>query len=257
MNWSEVKKDMKKRETAWGEEKKDESTEGWGSKRMKKRARTMLGEEDDVDDKDYHIGRKYDEDDSHPREVASGGSVDGEDEDDEDDDKGSDGDEGDNLEYTSTIKEPAPGKGDGLESLSPDEKARFLAADKRRRDDSRILLAAFTRLVSLKAELQNWQRKMDEAQNTYDNIKKVSAQNAASDADDLLLEPSPWNDHYKQLLRFFEREGHSNFKRTITPSDVADIGVRGEGDIRPILVDLPPEKVKEEGGARRIQDPAA
>jgi hypothetical protein len=209
MNLPEVKEDTKKRETAWGEENGDDCTGEWDTKNTKKRAKTMPGYDNDDD-----YRKNNDKDASRlPSEVGSEDSEYGEA---EDNDEEADGDE---VEHT-TMRAPAPGKGDNLDSLSPSDKARFLAADKRRRDDTRVLLAAFTRLVSLKADLQKCQQKMDEAQGIYDNIKHVAVKNATIDADDLLLEPSPWNDHYKQLVNFFEREGHSNFKRTITPSDV-------------------------------------
>ena len=214
MNWPEVKGDTKKREMAWEEEDDDESTGKW-SAHEKKRAKTMSGAGGDKNDDEYW--KNKDEVASRsPSEVGSEDSVDG---DIEDDDEEADEDEG----YHSTMREPVPGKGGNLDSLSPDEKVRFLAANKRRRDDTRMHLAAFTRLVSLKADLQKYQQKVDEAQEVYDKIKHDAVKNAKRDADDLLLEPSPWNKHYKQLVQFFEREGHSNFKRTLSSSDVVDM----------------------------------
>ena len=206
MDASEVNGNVKRKTVG---EEKEECNHG-GGKMKKQRAETAS--DDDVDD---HFCRK-DRDDASPTpiEAASGGSADTEDE-----DNGGEGDEGNNSEPPSKMKDPIPSKEERLNTLSPEDKTRFLAADKRRRDDSRNILGAFTRLVNAKAELQKCQQKVDEAQGTYDNIKLVAFQNATNDVDDLLLEPSLWNDHYKQLLKFFEREGHSNFKRTITPSD--------------------------------------
>ena len=203
-----------KRKTAWWEEN-EECNDG-GGKMKKQRAETAID-----DDVDGHLSREDGDDASPtPSEAASGGS-----EDEEDEDNDGEGGEGDDSEPPSKMKDPIPSKEERLNTLSPEDKARFLAADKRRREDSRIILGAFTRLVSLKAELQKCQQKVDEAQGTYYNIKHVAFQNATNDADDLLLEPSLWNDHYKQLVQFFEREGHSNFKRTITPSDVTGMSV--------------------------------
>ncbi len=213
MDLSEVNGNVKRKMT-WGDE--NEECDDGGGKMKKQHA--LTASDDYVDD---HFGREDGDDASPtPSEAASGGSADKEDEDND-----GEGGEGDDSEPPSKMKDPIPSKEERLNTLSPEDKARFLAADKRRRDDSRIILSAFTRLVSLKAELQKCQQKVDEAQGTYDIIKHVAFQNATNDADDLLLEPSLWNDHYKQLVKFFEREGHSNFKRTITPSDVTGMSV--------------------------------
>ncbi len=198
-----------KRKIAWWEENK-ECYDGWG--KMKKHHVNTASNED-IDD---HFSRKDSYDALRtPSKAASGGSMDKEDRDND-----GEGDEGDDSEPTSQMKGPIPSKEERLNTLSPKDKARFLAADKRHRKDSRIILGAFTRLVSLKAKLQKYQKKVDEAQATYGNIKHVALQNAANDADNLLLKPSPWNDHYKQLVNFYEHKGHSNFKCMISPSDV-------------------------------------
>lgn len=209
VNSSEVIDDMK-RKTAWGEANGE--CNGGGGETKKQRIKTS-GD----DNEGAHFGR-IDGEDASPSlsDFTSGGSVDKEDEDSDEEE----GDDGDDAEPTSNKKDPFSIKGACLDSLSPDDKARFLAADKRRREDSKILIGAFTRLVSLKAELQRCQQKVEEAQGVYENVSRVSVQNAINDADDLLLEPTHWNDHYNKLVQFYEREGHSNFKRTITFSDV-------------------------------------
>lgn len=107
-----------------------------------------------------------------------------------------------------------------IAAAAPGGDLKCSAAKKRRKEDERALMAAHTHLLKLKADLVKLTRKIESAQRVYDETKAVSDANAQADADDLLLEPTPWNNYYKQLRVFYEREGHSNLKRSITDADV-------------------------------------
>ena len=118
------------------------------------------------------------------------------------------------------------------EQLKPNESQKFNAADSRRKEDDRSLLGAHSKLLKLKADLQKAQLKVDEAQRAYDKARNVAYKNAEYDADDLLLEPTPWNNYYKQLKAYYDREGHSNFKRTITDADAEGLSEAEAKEIR-------------------------
>lgn len=117
-------------------------------------------------------------------------------------------------------------------SLPPSDKHKFNVADNRRKEDDEVLIAAHSRLLKLRADLQKAQQQVDEAQKAYDKARNIAQENAEQDADDLLLEPTPWNNYYKQLKSYFDREGHSNFKRTITDADVEGMSEAEAKEIR-------------------------
>mmetsp|Transcript_56531 Transcript_56531/g.120064 ORF Transcript_56531/g.120064 Transcript_56531/m.120064 type:complete len:470 (+) Transcript_56531:193-1602(+) len=119
-----------------------------------------------------------------------------------------------------------------LESLPPSDKHKFNAADNRRKEDDRALIVAHSRLLKLRADLQKAQEKVLAAQKEYDEARNIAQENAEQDADDLLLEPTPWNNYYKQLSAYFDREGHSNFKRTISDTDVEGMSEAETKEIR-------------------------
>lgn len=119
-----------------------------------------------------------------------------------------------------------------LNSLPLADKRKFNAADNRRKKDDRALIAAHSRLLKLRADLQKAQKNVYEAQKAYEKARNIAQENAEQDADDLLLEPTPWNNYYKQLKGYFDREGHSNFKRTITDADVEDMSEAEAKEIR-------------------------
>jgi hypothetical protein len=119
-----------------------------------------------------------------------------------------------------------------LFALPADDKHKFNAADTRRKEDDRALISAHSRLLKLRADLNKAQAKVDDAQKTYDKARNVAQENAQIDADDLLLEPTPWNNYYTQLDAYYDREGHSNFKRTITDADVEGLSEQEAKEIR-------------------------
>ena len=116
--------------------------------------------------------------------------------------------------------------------IAPDDKAKFNQADDRRKQDNKELIVAHSRLLKLREELKKAQQKVDSAQTAYAKARNTAQSNAGQDADDLLLEPTPWNTYYKQLKSFFDREGHSNFKRTITDADVEGMTEADAKEIR-------------------------
>mmetsp|Transcript_20583 Transcript_20583/g.36998 ORF Transcript_20583/g.36998 Transcript_20583/m.36998 type:complete len:485 (-) Transcript_20583:972-2426(-) len=123
---------------------------------------------------------------------------------------------------------------DTFESLLPSDQDqhKFDVADNRRKEDDRALVSAHSHLIKLKSDLQKKQQKIDVAQQAYDSARHTSKENAEKDADDLLLEPTPWNNYFKQLKTFYDREGHSNFKRTIADADVEGMSEEEAKEIR-------------------------
>ena len=120
-----------------------------------------------------------------------------------------------------------------MELTPPSDHDKFVAASSRRReDDDRSLVAAHTRLLELRAELLEAQRNVDDAQNAYDATRTVATKHASDDVSTLLLEHTPWNKYYKQLARYYDAEGHSNFKRTITDADVDGLSESEAKEIR-------------------------
>ncbi|KAL7467381.1 hypothetical protein ACHAXS_007623 [Conticribra weissflogii] len=109
---------------------------------------------------------------------------------------------------------------ENINNLQPDEINRVHQAIQRRKEDDKAVRAANARLLKAKIELEKAQKKMEEARKCLEEVTERANANIEKDADDLLLEPTPWNTYYKQLKIFYDREGHSNFKRTITEADV-------------------------------------
>ncbi|KAL7544024.1 hypothetical protein ACHAXR_013476 [Thalassiosira sp. AJA248-18] len=107
-----------------------------------------------------------------------------------------------------------------LESLPPSDKHKFIAADSRRKEDDRKIIAAHYHLVDARSEFHRAQSKLEQAQTAYDKAKSLSQEHSEQDADNLLLEPTEWNSRYTQLKAYFDREGHSHIKRNITDTDV-------------------------------------
>lgn len=107
-----------------------------------------------------------------------------------------------------------------LKSLPSDEKEKFLAADNRRKDDNKKIMAAHSHLVETRKEFDHIQKELDKAQKAYDKAKALSQKHSEQDADNLLLEPTEWNSRYAQLKAYFDIEGHSHLKRNITDSDI-------------------------------------
>eukprot|EP00569_Conticribra_weissflogii_P014464 CAMPEP_0171418020 /NCGR_PEP_ID=MMETSP0880-20121228/40897_1 /TAXON_ID=67004 /ORGANISM="Thalassiosira weissflogii, Strain CCMP1336" /LENGTH=599 /DNA_ID=CAMNT_0011936287 /DNA_START=106 /DNA_END=1905 /DNA_ORIENTATION=- len=107
-----------------------------------------------------------------------------------------------------------------INNLEPEEIGRVRQAIQRRKEDDKAVRAANARLLKAKIELEKAQKKMEEARKCVEEATERANANIEKDADDLLLEPTPWNNYYKQLKIFYDREGHSNFKRTITEADV-------------------------------------
>eukprot|EP00579_Thalassiosira_antarctica_P002212 CAMPEP_0201868892 /NCGR_PEP_ID=MMETSP0902-20130614/2603_1 /ASSEMBLY_ACC=CAM_ASM_000551 /TAXON_ID=420261 /ORGANISM="Thalassiosira antarctica, Strain CCMP982" /LENGTH=491 /DNA_ID=CAMNT_0048394293 /DNA_START=32 /DNA_END=1507 /DNA_ORIENTATION=- len=144
------------------------------------------------------------------------------------------GAEGDNAKPPAGIEEPDFSKPKEvlLESLLPSDKHKFNAAEYRRKENDMALISAHSRLLKLRADLKKCQQKVDGAQKAYDKARNIAQENAEQDADDLLLEPTPWNNYCKQLKVYFDREGHSNFKRTITDDDVEGMSEAEAKEIR-------------------------
>ena len=107
-----------------------------------------------------------------------------------------------------------------FDKLDPEDQRRFTAADERRKSNDRALMDAHLKLLAAKQELSRAQAKVNEAKKEYEAASAIAHENAEKDSEALLLEPSPWNAYYFQLKAFYDREGHSNFKRTVTDADV-------------------------------------
>jgi hypothetical protein len=110
-----------------------------------------------------------------------------------------------------------------LDSLDPEDKRRFTAAEDRRKNNDRALMIAHAKLLEAKHELATAQNRVNEAKKEYEAVSAKAQENAEQDSDALLLEPSPWNAYYLQLKSFHDRMGHCNFKRSITDADVENM----------------------------------
>jgi len=110
-----------------------------------------------------------------------------------------------------------------FDQLNPDDKRRFTAADDRRKNNDRALMAAHAKLLAAKQELSKAQAKINEAKKEYEAASTTAQENAEEDSEALLLEPSPWNAYYFQLKAFHDREGHCNFKRSVTDADLENM----------------------------------
>lgn len=119
-----------------------------------------------------------------------------------------------------------------LESLDPEDKRRFTAAEDRRKNNDRALMVAHAKLLEAKHELAVAQNKVNEAKKEYEAVSAKAQENAEEDSDALLLEPSPWNAYYSQLKSFHDRKGHCNFKRSITDADVENMTDEEAKEIR-------------------------
>lgn len=119
-----------------------------------------------------------------------------------------------------------------INNLDPNESRRVRLAINRRKQDDKAVRVANARLLKAKIELDKAQKKLDEAKKAAEQANSKANANVQQDADDLLLEPTPWNNYYKQLKQFYEREGHSNFKRTITDADVEGMSEEQEKELR-------------------------
>ena len=119
-----------------------------------------------------------------------------------------------------------------LSSLPPGDKEKLIAADTRRKDGERNTLAAHSHLLEVKSELHQVQRKLEKAQNTYDQAVALSQENSGQDADALSLAPSEWNSRYQQLKAYFIREGHSHLKKIISDADVEGVPDTEAAEIR-------------------------
>ena len=111
-------------------------------------------------------------------------------------------------------------KSDALQTLSPSDKQRFIAANRRREEDDRKMISAQSHLVQVRSEFQRIKAQLDKAQGAYDKARASSQEHSEQDADDLLLEPTEWNSRYLQLRAHFDKEGHSHLKRNIADADV-------------------------------------
>ena len=119
-----------------------------------------------------------------------------------------------------------------IDAMDPSENEKFCQADSRRKGDDKALRVAHAQVMKAKADADKAKVKFDEIKNSYLEIKERADANVLKDADALLLEPTPWNTYYKQLKAFFDREGHSNFKRTITDADVVGMSDEAEKELR-------------------------
>lgn len=70
------------------------------------------------------------------------------------------------------------------------------------------------------------------SQRIYASAKSKAELNIERDASALLLEPTNWNTYYRHLQSFYERNGHCNFKRTVTDADVAGLSEEAEKELR-------------------------
>ncbi len=113
--------------------------------------------------------------------------------------------------------------GQSFDQLNAEDKLRFTAADDRRKSNDRALMAAHAKLLAAKQELSKAQAKVNDAKKVYEAASATAQENAEEDSEALLLEPSPWNAYYFQLKAFYEREGHCNFKRSVTDADLEDM----------------------------------
>ncbi|KAL7492943.1 hypothetical protein ACHAWT_003340 [Skeletonema menzelii] len=121
-------------------------------------------------------------------------------------------------------KDLAPGQQKQLmEQLDDDDKRRFTAADDRRKNNDRALMAAHAKLLAAKQELTKAQAKVNDAKKEYEAVSATAQENAEEDSEALLLEPSQWNAYYFQLKAFYDREGHCNFKRSVTEADLENM----------------------------------
>mmetsp|Transcript_11230 Transcript_11230/g.24773 ORF Transcript_11230/g.24773 Transcript_11230/m.24773 type:complete len:541 (+) Transcript_11230:82-1704(+) len=119
-----------------------------------------------------------------------------------------------------------------IDAMNPVDNKMFRQADNRRNVDNKALRDAHLKMIRAKAESEKLTAKYTEAQRAYQEIKDRAESHVLKDADALLLEPTPWNTYYKQLKAFFDREGHSNFKRTITDADVVGMSDEAEKELR-------------------------
>ncbi|KAL7441549.1 hypothetical protein ACHAXM_008119 [Skeletonema potamos] len=119
-----------------------------------------------------------------------------------------------------------------FDNLNSDEKRRFVAADDRRKSNDRALMSAHAKLLAAKQELAKAQQKINEAKRDYEAASATAQENAEKDSEALLLEPSPWNAYYFQLKAFYDREGHCNFKRSVSDSDVENMTDEQAKEIR-------------------------
>jgi len=126
----------------------------------------------------------------------------------------------------------SPGQQQLFDNLNPDEKRRFTAADDRRKNNDRALMSAHAKLLAAKQELAKAQQKINEAKRDYEAASATAQENAEEDSEALLLEPSPWNAYYFQLKAFYDREGHCNFKRSVTDADVENLTDEQAKEIR-------------------------
>jgi len=110
-----------------------------------------------------------------------------------------------------------------FDQLNPEDKLRFTTADDRRKSNDRALMAAHAKLLAAKQELSKAQARVNDAKKEYEAASTTAEENAEEDSEALLLEPSPWNAYYFQLKAFYEREGHCNFKRSVTDADLEDM----------------------------------
>ena len=113
-----------------------------------------------------------------------------------------------------------------------DEKARFTAADDRRKNNDHFLMSAHAKLLAAKQDLAKAQQKLNEAKKEYDVASSTVQEHAEEDSEALLLEPSPWNAYYFQLKAFYDREGHCNFKRSVTDADLESMTDEQAKEIR-------------------------
>ena len=119
-----------------------------------------------------------------------------------------------------------------LSSLPPSDKEKLIAADARRKDGERNILAAHSHLLEVKSEIRKVQRKLEKAQATYDQAVALSQENSGQDADALSLAPSEWNSRYQQLKAYFIREGHSHLKKIISDADVEGVSDTEAAEVR-------------------------
>ncbi|KAL3784308.1 hypothetical protein HJC23_004972 [Cyclotella cryptica] len=119
-----------------------------------------------------------------------------------------------------------------IDAMSAEDSRKFHEADSRRMKDDKAVRSAHSKLLKAKNEAAKAQQRYEECQRIYAEVKAKAEANVEKDADDLLLEPTSWNTYYRHLKTFYDREGHCNFKRTITDSDVAGLSDEAEKELR-------------------------
>lgn len=118
-------------------------------------------------------------------------------------------------------KEKSNKSGSSRTPPSPLDRQKFTAAEKRRVDDEKKVIAAHSNLLEMKInKVDRRESELDTAQRAYDRAVATSHEHSEEDADSLLLGPSKWNARYHQLKAHFDREGSSHLKKIISDEEV-------------------------------------